>query len=136
MYLYIVRLQEYHKIGITSDFKSRLSQLQTSSPFKIEPRYLFEFDEAGLIERVLHQRFYPKRASGEWFLLSIEDIEDAVFVCHRLGGKPLLFTDFEVKKQENFLLWLWHDFRWALVTTVIMFTLWASVNVALEYVPK
>lgn len=89
MNLYVVRSNGYYKIGITENFKDRLGQLQTSSPLKIEPVELYEFEDARLVERVLHQRFASQRTSGEWFSLSEGDLMDIVSVCLGLGGRHI-----------------------------------------------
>lgn len=53
------------KIGIASDPKRRLSQIQTGNPEKLV--ILAVFHGNARTERELHKRFAARRKSGEWF---------------------------------------------------------------------
>lgn len=81
--LYIIRNgnTNQYKIGITKDLNRRMRQLQTGCPgelilIKVYPHY--RLDKIKRYERILH-RYYTKcgcriRENGEWFALSIADI--------------------------------------------------------------
>ncbi|MFD6912320.1 GIY-YIG nuclease family protein [Streptomyces virginiae] len=53
------------KIGIASDPKRRLSEIQTGNPVKLV--ILAVFHGTARTERDLHKRFSDRRLSGEWF---------------------------------------------------------------------
>ena len=61
----VAHLDQFVKIGFTKNINKRLSQLQTSSPVKLEVLHLIE-GNVGL-EKELHQKFKHYRTSGEWF---------------------------------------------------------------------
>ena len=80
-YVYLVRnpISNLCKIGITSDPRRRIKQLETTSGFMLQDLILleleWEYDEpAQYVEKYLHQYFKHKRVKGEWFNLSIKDI--------------------------------------------------------------
>jgi hypothetical protein len=54
--------------------KSRLSSINTSSPFKAELAFYQKVGDALAIERNLHQQYKDKRKNGEWFELSEDEI--------------------------------------------------------------
>ena len=56
---------KFLKIGYTKNIHKRLSQLQTSSPVKLEVLHLIEGDVD--LEKELHQSFGNLVVSGEWF---------------------------------------------------------------------
>jgi len=53
------------KIGISNNFKKRLRQLQTGSPYKLNILTIINGDEE--LEKQLHSKFAEYRLSGEWF---------------------------------------------------------------------
>jgi hypothetical protein len=86
-YVYLIsKGNNHYKIGITSNLKSRLSQIRT-----VEPRALllhfFGADDALRAERILHKNYISKNVGGEWFNLSISDIEDIKFITEFKNGK-------------------------------------------------
>lgn len=56
---------KFVKIGYTKNIHKRLSQLQTSSPVKLDVLYLIEGDTN--LEKELHKLFGHLVTSGEWF---------------------------------------------------------------------
>ena len=56
---------QFLKIGYTKNINKRLSQLQVSSPVKLEVLHLIDGDVT--IEKKLHVLFKDLRTSGEWF---------------------------------------------------------------------
>lgn len=65
--VYFIRCQQFIKIGMTTEWRNRLSSLQTANPIRLEPLAVFEggADE----EARLHKLFaeHRHRADGEWF---------------------------------------------------------------------
>lgn len=93
-YLYLIKSGEYHKIGIASDVRSRMAQLQTGNPIALVLESCYEFDNPQPVEQSLHQRFDSKNQNGEWFLLDETDRELFQSICAMLGGVRL--ADFNV----------------------------------------
>lgn len=85
-YLYLIKCQQFHKIGIATDVEARLAQLSTGNPFPLEVVVVYKFDNAEIVERAIHQRYKNIRQRGEWFNLSYDDLKDIHNICHLLGG--------------------------------------------------
>lgn len=63
--IYFIRAGEFIKIGRAVNWRARISQMQTGSPYTIQPLLVFPDDCA--LERKLHTRFRHDRFRGEWF---------------------------------------------------------------------
>lgn len=50
-YLYLIKCQQYYKIGVASDVESRLAQLSTDNPFPLKVEIVYKFDNADIVER-------------------------------------------------------------------------------------
>ncbi len=98
-YLYIIKCQEFHKIGIANDVDTRLSQLSTGNPYPLDVVSIYGFPNAETVERALHQRYSDVRVRGEWFGLDDHDISDIDLVCKMLGGE-LIETVSEVTEDK------------------------------------
>lgn len=79
-YVYLIRGvgTPWYKIGISIDTKVRLKQLGTQGPFKIELIHQLKVNDMIAVESHFHRLFNGKRAEGEWFTLTPDDI--ALFV--------------------------------------------------------
>lgn len=97
-YLYIIKCQDFFKIGVANDVENRLSQLSTGNPFPLVVEVTYAFDNAEVVERALHQRFKEQRTRGEWFELSYEDQKTIHSICLSLGGSAYEYTG---KKANN-----------------------------------
>ena len=74
VYFVIERKSDAIKIGVATDIRRRLAQLQTGSPNKLELMgWITPEDDYGT-EKVLHKRYNEKRVPGgggkEWFAIS------------------------------------------------------------------
>jgi hypothetical protein len=88
-YLYLIKCQQFYKIGVANDVESRLAQLSTGNPFELKVLAVYGFDNAEPIERALHQKFSSKRERGEWFFFGSSEtksLEDFHTACRILGG--------------------------------------------------
>jgi hypothetical protein len=85
-YLYLIRCQQFYKIGITNDIKSRLAQLSTGNPFELDVVRVFGYDNAEIVERAIHQRFSDNRKRGEWFELDADGLRDFETINSALNG--------------------------------------------------
>lgn len=74
-YVYFIANREQNavKIGYSASPSARLSNLQTSTPSKLELLATIEGDMQ--TERQLHHRFAEYRVSGEWFRLADDLVE-------------------------------------------------------------
>ena len=70
--LYVINIEstDLHKIGVTNNMKSRLSQIATSSPFELSIVKEYKTPIASILEKELHEEFSGVRAQREWFKLS------------------------------------------------------------------
>jgi hypothetical protein len=104
-YVYLIRCQQYYKIGVANDVSSRLAQLSTGNPFPLEVLATYEFANAEFIEKALHQRFENRWERGEWFSLNPPEIDIFHRVCEMLGGKSFdvdqTIDDEEVEDAEE-----------------------------------
>jgi DNA-binding XRE family transcriptional regulator len=64
--IYFIKQGDYVKIGFTNRFKTRLSQLQVSSPIKLEVLAIVEGDKSD--ELKFHNQFKHIASNGEWFM--------------------------------------------------------------------
>jgi hypothetical protein len=67
----------YFKIGRTANVEKRLAGLQTGSPVLLNVCLVFEMmpDLCDPVEKMLHAEFRPLRRSGEWFMLTKNELE-------------------------------------------------------------
>lgn len=81
-HVYLIRCQQYYKIGISKHINSR--SWETDNPFPIEIIGVFPSQMMHRTERRLHEMFRRFHHRGEWFtltpacvewFLSIEDID-------------------------------------------------------------
>ena len=71
-----MKCQEYYKIGITGNPRKRLVDLQIGNPFKISLVGSYGLgNDVSSIETLLHGVVAKKRFSGEWFTLSVSEVE-------------------------------------------------------------
>lgn len=85
-YLYLIKCQQFYKIGIANDVQSRLAQLSTGNPFDLEVLAVYGFENAEPVERAIHQKFANSRRRGEWFELDNSQVYIFGQICELLGG--------------------------------------------------
>ena len=86
-YLYLITCQNLYKIGVANDVFSRLASLQTGNPFPLSISACYEFNNAEVVERALHEKYSGRRMRGEWFDLSQRDIRQLETICKLMNGK-------------------------------------------------
>jgi len=86
-YLYLIRCNDFFKIGVAGNVASRLAVFQTGNPYPLEVHSCYEYQSAGIVEAVLHQKFNPDNITGEWFKLDSRDLADFEQICNLLGGR-------------------------------------------------
>lgn len=85
-----------YKIGIANDVESRLAQLQTGSPYELEIMECYEFENAEIAERAIHQAYSKHRIRGEWFRLGFGAVEKFQTLCELLGGNVFVPNKYEL----------------------------------------
>lgn len=76
--VYLIKEDEYYKIGHTSNFAIRISSIRSSNPRDLEIVTFIETvnrAQAKRLERAMHSFFNLKRVRGEWFELNSDDLE-------------------------------------------------------------
>lgn len=68
-FLYLLENGGYHKIGITSNLRKRVSVLQSGSPHEIVVVAANEVEDRLLWEKRLHEIFIEYHHRGEWYVL-------------------------------------------------------------------
>ena len=71
--VYLVKMGTYYKIGSSTNFKRRLSQLKRNSPFKLEVVLAVQVNDCREAEKELLTKFTAKHIKGEWFRLEDGD---------------------------------------------------------------
>jgi len=98
-YLYIIKCQQYYKIGITQDMESRLAQLSTGNPYPLDVEVVYAFENAEPVERAIHQRYKANRQRGEWFSLDYDDLKNIHSICLSLGASAREYTGAKVTEE-------------------------------------
>jgi len=82
-HVYIIASEvDIYKIGVTSNIKRRMYDLDCGSPYALTLVALAESEDAYAAERELHARYGRRRVSGEWFELDDAEVYD---ICEYLG---------------------------------------------------
>lgn len=73
------------KIGLAKDAQSRLSELQTGHPERLEVKWNSLCPAGPRLERWLHSYLAPRRLKGEWFDITVAEAGDALLDWHLWG---------------------------------------------------
>ena len=71
-YVYLIKMGEYHKIGISKNPKQRIKAFSTM-PQEVEVILTEKVNDYARIEEELHEKYKAKRVRGEWF--ELDDLE-------------------------------------------------------------
>lgn len=74
-FVYIIRGEQYYKIGCTTTIKKRLRALDVKAPFAIETVLVIPTEDMSWLEDHLHRRFHQQHHKGEWFKLTASAIQ-------------------------------------------------------------
>jgi hypothetical protein len=75
-FIYLIRAENgLYKIGKAKNVSTRMQPFSVSFPMKWDLVYSFQANDYNYAEALLHQRYANKRDVGEWFKLSIDDVE-------------------------------------------------------------
>lgn len=82
-FIYLLKSENgKYKIGRTTQPVSRIKQIQSNTPFKIQLVHLFEVRKARKIEKEIHAIFKEFLIAGEWFELPPSAVREFI----RLGN--------------------------------------------------
>ena len=75
-FLYIVRCNEFYKIGISDNVKNRMFGMQTDNPYKLELIVSVQgpCDAISRFEKRLHKSLKKWNIQGEWFALTENEL--------------------------------------------------------------
>ena len=68
VFTYIVRCEQFLKIGRTKNPEARLLTMQTNNPFALQLMWCWPED----VEKELHDYFAAHRVRGEWFAVPVK----------------------------------------------------------------
>jgi hypothetical protein len=74
--VYLIAGGGYHKIGLTTNIEARFKDIGTKLPFTSEVIHTIRTSDIYRLEKYWHERFASKRAEGEWFILTDEDVAE------------------------------------------------------------
>ena len=98
-FIYLIKVGDFHKIGIADNLRGRFLTIKTNNPGKIEVRIAARTLSASLLEKALLEYFKDKTISGEWLAISEDEI---LFIKHAI--EIFCFVDNlpAVKAWENY----------------------------------
>lgn len=73
--VYLIKCEQYFKVGVTWDLQQRLTDMQTGNPFKLQLVDYFQSSDAFKDEKALHLYLRKYHHHGEWFQLPMRLIK-------------------------------------------------------------
>lgn len=86
--VYLVKLGKHYKIGISKNPKDRLKEF-TLLPYELEEIIVKEVNNYELVEEKLHTKYKDFRVRGEWFELSLEQVEEIKQYLENLSNSQI-----------------------------------------------
>lgn len=85
-HIYLIRsdINGHYKIGITSNIRRRMRQLQTAQSSSLTLIDSFESKFPNKVETTLHNLYSYCKLSGEWFDLSVKEIAEFNKLCGKI----------------------------------------------------
>lgn len=73
-YVYLIRMDRWHKIGCSKDILRRRGEIRLTLPAQEHLVHTIETDDPYGVEQYWHRRFAGSRSQGEWFELTPADV--------------------------------------------------------------
>ena len=89
-FIYIIHSVNLCKVGKSTDYEKRFKNLQSSSPEPLAMLRVYKVKDCTLTERELHKLFAHKRSHGEWFNLTLTDLDSVDNYMELNRGKRII----------------------------------------------
>ena len=73
-FIYVIKCNEFYKIGKANNVEKRLKSLQTANPYTLDVIIVKKAKNSYTMETFFHNLFSDKRIHGEWFKLEDSDL--------------------------------------------------------------
>ena len=73
-FVYLLKSGNHFKVGCTLNLERRIKEISVAMPETVVLAHSIKTDDPSGIEAYWHKRFADRRANGEWFRLSAEDL--------------------------------------------------------------
>ena len=136
MFVYLIKADEYTKIGVASNVDKRIRVLQTGNHFKLEKIFEYETDDSCDIEQFLHKKYIQKQAYGEWFKLTKSDIKDILSDIVNFDSSNKI-KDYSFIAESTFILDVVNDINLSIYERAVLVYMYTKkINNRVRYISE